>query len=467
MTAAESTAPKNSGAQPTQTSKHTGLLIGALVVSAMVMILNETILSVALPSIMADFNVGADLAQWLTTGFMLTMAVVIPTTGFLMQRFSTRTLFLAALTFFTLGTVVGALAPTFGVLLLARVVQAIGTAMIMPLLMTVALTVVAPERRGVMMGIISVVISVAPAIGPTISGIILSSFTWHWLFWMMVPISLICLVVGGLVIRNVAEPRPAPFDVASVILSALAFGGLVYALSSISAMLAGGSLIPLAALIVGLLALAAFVYRQIVLQRSDRALLSMNPFRSRTFTLSVITVVGAFGTMLGTVTVLPIYLQQTLHLSAMTTGMMMLPGGLVQAALSPAIGRLYDRVGPRPLAIPGTVLMLAAQIALFLGLNETTSIGYIIVVHVVFSVGMALVMTSLMTASLASLPMKEYGHGSAILNTLQQLGGAAGTAGFIAAMTLGGTVAPAFVVGICAVSVALIAALFIRPAARS
>src|SRR5699024_2723321 len=179
------------------------VVLAILVVSAMIMILNETILSVALPSIMEDFQIPETTAQWLTTGFMLTMAVVIPTTGYLLDRFSTKTIFVTALLFFLVRTLVAALAPTFAVLLAARIIQATGTALIMPLLMTVTLTVVPMERRGAVMGIISIVISVAPALGPTVSGFILNSLTWHWLFWIMLPIVAVTFIVGTLLIENI------------------------------------------------------------------------------------------------------------------------------------------------------------------------------------------------------------------------------------------------------------------------
>ncbi|MFP7366220.1 MDR family MFS transporter [Corynebacterium callunae] len=423
--------------QPRLSSKRVNLIIAVFVVSAMIMILNETILSVALPTIMEDFNVGADVVQWLSTGFMLVMAIVIPTTGFLLQRFGTRSLFLTALILFTVGTVVAAVAPAFAWILLGRVIQAIGTAIVLPLLMTVTLSLVEPERRGMMMGVNSIVMSVAPAVGPTLSGLILNSLTWHWLFWLMVPIALICLVAGFFLIVDIAEPRKIGFDVLSVVLSALAFGGLIYGLSTIGQLATGESWIPLVALIVGAVFLAVFVRRQIVLSRSGKALLEMAPFGVLNFTLSVIVLSLAFATMLGTVIVLPLYMQSALLITALVTGLALLPGGLIQGVVSPFIGRIYDSVGPRPLVIPGTLILLASQVWMHFGLTENTSVWTVVAMYVVFGIGMALVMTPMMTLSLSVLPKHLYGHGSAIVNTLQQLGGAAGTAILIAAMTIG------------------------------
>lgn len=405
------------------------VILTVLVTSALVMFLNETILSVALPSIMEDFNIQATTAQWLTTGFLLTMAVVIPTTGWVLQRFSTKQVFLAAVSSFLVGTIVAAIAPSFEILLTGRIIQAAGTALIMPLLMTVALTVVPANRRGSIMGIISIVMSVAPALGPTVSGFILNRFTWHWLFWMVVPLITLALVMGAYFIRNVGETTTAPLDPLSVILAALAFGGLVYALSSLGthpqmAMTLGA---------VGVVALAIFVWRQLKL---ETPLLNLSPFTIRNYTVSVVVALLVMGTLLGVVMVLPIYLQTALGVSALVTGLLVMPGGLASGLLAPFVGRLYDRVGPRPLVIPGALLLTAGVWSMTrLDINSTTV--EVVTMHLTFSLGLSLLMTPLMTTALGSLPSHLYGHGTAILNTLQQLAGAAGTAVLIAALSFG------------------------------
>ncbi|ANE04863.1 DHA2 family efflux MFS transporter permease subunit [Corynebacterium crudilactis] len=416
------------------------IVLSILVISAMIMILNETILSVALPSIMEDFAVPETTAQWLTTGFMLTMAVVIPTTGYLLDRFSTKTIFVTALLFFTAGTLLAALAPTFAILLGARIIQAVGTALVMPLLMTVTLTVVPAERRGSMMGIISIVISVAPALGPTLSGFILNSLTWHWLFWIMLPIVILALIIGSFLIKNIGETKITPLDILSVILSVFAFGGLVYGFSSFGAILAGEGTTGIVAIIVGVVALVIFGLRQVKLGKQDKALMDLRPFKVRNFSFSLAAILLAFGAMLGTVMVLPIYLQTSLGVTALVTGLVVMPGGLIQGLISPFIGRFYDKVGPRPLLIPGAIALTVAAWSLTF-LNEQSPVWMVVALHVVFSIGMCLMMTPLMTTALGALPKYLYGHGSAILNTLQQLAGAAGTAIMIAALSFGTSIA--------------------------
>jgi MFS transporter, DHA2 family, lincomycin resistance protein len=411
-------------------------VISLLLVSAFVVILNETIMGVALPRLMGDLDIPASAAQWLTTAFMLTMAVVIPVTGFLLQRFNTRPMFAAAMSLFSLGTLVSALAPGFEVLLAGRVVQATGTAIMMPLLMTTVMTLVPPSSRGKVMGNISIVISVAPAIGPTISGFILSILDWRWMFWLVLPIALAALTTGLLRIQNVTEPKHKPIDVLSVVVSAFAFGGLIYGLSQLGEAAHGGGSVPAwLPLVVGSAALLLFVLRQRRLERADRALLDLRTFASRSFTISILTVVVLMMALFGMIIVLPIYLQSVLGLDPLATGALLLPGGLVMGLLGPVVGRIYDARGARILVLPGSILVSLVFWGLAM-MNETTPVFLVLVAHVCLSVGLGLTFTPLLTSALASLRPELYSHGSAVVGTVQQLAGAAGTALFISVMTL-------------------------------
>ncbi|MEO9322073.1 DHA2 family efflux MFS transporter permease subunit [Nocardioides sp. C4-1] len=410
-------------------------LIGLLVGSAFVVILNETIMGVALPELMREFDVQATTAQWLTTAFLLTMAIVIPVTGYLLTRFPLRSVFVAAMGSFSVGTAIAALAPVFAVLVAGRVVQAVGTALMMPLLITTILNLVEPERRGRMMGTISIVISVAPAIGPTVSGVILDQLSWRWMFWIVLPIALVSLTIGSRWVRNVTEPRRVPVDVVSVALSALAFGGLIYGLSSIGESAAGHTPVdPWIPIVVGAVALATFVARQLGLR--DRALLDLRAFRVPAFSIAVALVAVSMMALFGTLILLPLFLQDVLGLSTLQTGLVLLPGGLAMGLLAPVVGRLFDRVGPRPLVAPGAAvasLGLWGMTTLDAGSGRPT----VIALHVVLSIGLAFMFTPLLTSALGSLPAHLYSHGSAIVSTLQQVAGAAGTALFITVMTRG------------------------------
>ena len=418
-------------------------IIAVLVVSAFVMILNETLLSVALPVLMQDLSITAVTAQWLSTGFMLTMAVVIPTTGFLMKRLSIRTVFTVAMLLFLAGTAVAMLAPTFPVLLGARVVQAAGTAMVLPLLMTTILALVPIRARGLVMGLVGVVISAAPALGPSISGFILEQWTWHYLFVMMLPIVVVALTIGLLFMRNYTEPEAVRLDVLSVILSAIGFGGAIYALASISGIVDGSNrVLPLIVGAVGALALVLFCTRQVrMLSRGQEPLLDLRPLKVRTFSVSVLVILLGFATMLGTVVALPLYMTGALGMSTLAVGLTMLPGAAASGLLGPLVGHLYDRVGPLPIVVPGAALMALVSWASMLLLDGDATQGLVVALNVPLGIGMSMVMTPLMALSLGALPKELYGHGSAILNTLQQLAGALGTAVFIALLTLGAAVA--------------------------
>ncbi|HEY2782408.1 MAG TPA: MDR family MFS transporter [Steroidobacteraceae bacterium] len=409
------------------------LVINLLLVATFVVILNETLMAVAIPRLMHDLNVTAGAVQWLTTAFLLTVSVVIPVTGFLLQRMNTRPVFLLAMSLFTLGTLIATLASNLQVLILARIIQASGTAIMFPLLMTTVMTLAPPETRGKTMGFISTVISVAPAIGPTISGVILNYLSWRWMFLLVLPISLGALVLGARRIQNVTTPNRAPIDGISVVVSAFAFGGIVYGLSNIGATTPGA---PPAGIFtaVGAVFLALFIFRQIRLQTRGYPLLDLRTFESHNFTVAVLLMASMMMALFGTIVLLPIYLQNVLGLSTLQTGLLLLPGGLLMGLLGPHVGRLYDQVGPTKLMVPGVIVVSAVLWAMTL-LGPTTWVGNILAGHIVMSVGFAFLFTPLFTASLSSVKPSLYSHGSAVIGTIQQVAGAAGVALFVALMS--------------------------------
>lgn len=436
------TSPGTSALTPTPTAPApptgTALLVGVLVVATFVMVLNETIVSVALPTLADELAVSASTAAWLTSGFLLTMAVVIPTTGYLLERFTARQMFTTALGLFSAGTSVAALAPGFPVLLGGRVLQAAGTAVMIPLLLTTILRVVPAERRGATMGTVTIVIAVAPALGPTVGGAVLAASGWRAMFWVVLPLALVVLAVGAARLRVPASPRPAPLDVLSVLLSAVGFGGLVYGVSAFGE--GGGSGVPAwVPLAVGALALAAFAERQVRLARQGRALLDLGPLRYRPFVVASALMVLVFAALLGvTAVLLPLYLQTVLGYASLVTGLAVLPGGLVLALLGRPVGRLFDRYGARPLVVPGAVAM-AISLWGFAALPTEVPLGVVVGVHVLFMAAFGFLLTPLLTEALGVLPGPLHSHGSAITTTLQQVAGAFGTAGLITIATLAST----------------------------
>jgi len=423
--------PLEAGAEHAARNK---LVINLLLVSAFVVILNETIMSVAIPPLMSSLGVTAAAAQWVTTAFLLTMAVVIPMTGFLLQRLHTRVIFILAMSLFSLGTLAAALAPGLELLVVARVIQASGTAIMMPLLMTTVMTLVPPETRGKTMGNIMLVISVAPAIGPVLSGLILNYLHWRWLFVLVLPIALASLWLGWRRIENVTTPSDAPLDIPSVILSVFAFGGCVYGLSLLGVPPVPGQPPAWAPLVVGGIAMVAFVQRQLKLQQTNSALLDLRVFASRNFTISLLMFAILMLGLFGTIILLPIYLQNVLQISTLQTGLLLLPGGLVMGQLGRKAGGWYDRIGPAKLVIPGVVIVAAVLWAMTL-LGTQSSVTNILAGHIIMSIGFGLLFTPLFTVSLSSVRPELYSHGSAVLGSLQQVAGAAGVALFVALMT--------------------------------
>lgn len=416
------------------------LALVLLLAAVFVVFLNETTMSVAIPTIIDDLEITPVLGQWLTTAFALTMAVVIPVTGWLLQRLQTRPIFIMAMSFFVVGTFVAAMAPNFGVLVLGRVVQATGTAIMMPLMMTTILTIVPWNIRGRIMGRISIVISVAPAIGPAVSGLLLEAFEQQWraLFWVMLPIAAVMLIIGILLVPNVSETRSVPLDVLSVVLSAVGFSGIVFGLSTVGGSADGSALLPpWVPLVIGGVFLALFVARQLVLQRRDIAFLDLRTFKARTFTISFTMLAIGMLSLFGMVILLPIYLQNALGLQPNEIGLMLLPGGLLMGLLAPFVGRLYDRYGPRPLVVPGSIIVSAAFWVLAFGLGADTSPLFVVAAYVGLSLGLALLFTPLFSSGLGSLPPHLYSHGSALISTVQQVAGAAGTAMFVALLAIG------------------------------
>ncbi len=421
---------------PDRLSARDRTTIGVLLVSAFVVILNETIMNVALPKLMEEFQVSPSAIQWLATAFMLTMSVVIPTTGYLLTRLPIRSVFMLAMGLFSVGTLLAGLAPGFEVLLGARVIQASGTAIMMPLLMTTILDLVPSHRRGAIMGNVSIVISVAPAIGPTLSGLILHSLSWRFMFLLVLPIAVLALIIGARLLPTGGERSRTKLSVPSLLLSIPAFGGLVYGLSGIGSPDAGTHTIAVAALGVSLVFLAGFVLLQLRLQRNDGALLDMRPFLQRQFTLALALMVMAMLALFGVIILLPMYLQNVRGLDVLTTGLVMLPGGILMGVLAPWVGKLFDKVGARPLLMPGG-LLLSAVLFGYTQLSESTPLPLIIGMHLAMSLALAFIFTPAFTAGLNPLPHSLHSHGSALLATLQQLGGAAGTALLVGVMSAG------------------------------
>ncbi len=440
MTTSEASTGKGTGGSPqaiaddsSAEARRNRTILRILTVAAFVVILNETIMTNAIPVLMDVMGIDARAAQWLSTGFMLTMAIVIPTTGWLLQRVGRRTAFLMAMTSFSVGTLIAALAPSFEFLLLGRVVQACGTAIMMPLLMSTVLVLVPERERGRVMGNVSLAISVAPALGPALSGVVLAVASWRWLFGVVLPIALLVGFAGWRLLARDTEPRFGTLDMPSVALTVIGFGGFVYGLSQLGGE-AHAVLPPVGCLVVGLIALVLFALRQVMLMRRGGApLLDLRVLRNRVYVVSVSIMALCFMSLMGAVIILPIHLQSVLGLSTLQAGLLLMPGALLMGLLGPGVGRLYDRVGARRLVLPGTIVLVTGLALMSWGITWAPW-PLFLALHIVVSLALAFVFTPIFTVGLGSLPRSLYEHGSALLGTLQQVAAAAGTAFVITVM---------------------------------
>ena len=400
----------------------------SLIIGAFFAILNETLLNIALTTLMDQFDITLPTVQWMATGFMLVMGIVIPVSALLIQWFTTRQLFLGTMIIFTLGTAIAASAPTFGILLTGRLIQAVGTGMLMPIMFNVFLLMYPPHKRGRIMGIVGLVIMFAPAIGPTLSGIIVEYLGWRFLFITVIPFSLFSIVFAYFFLVNVSEVTRPKIDILSILFSTVGFGATIYGFSSVGESEAGFlSPVVLVSLLLGISGIFLFAYRQLHL---DEPIMDLRVFKYPMYRHAVIMFVIIIMAMFASEIILPIYMQGPLALSAATAGILLLPGSLLNGALSPFMGQLFDKVGPRPMMIPAT-LVLSGTMFMMSRLDTGSSVWMIVIGFLLLMVSVSAIMMPAQTNGLNQLPKRLYPHGTAVISTLQPMAGAIGVSVFI------------------------------------
>ena len=377
----------------------------------------------ALGNLMSEFNVVSSTVQWITTGYLLTMGILIPVSALLIQWFSTRQLFVASLLFSIAGAIVSGMVSIFEVLLLGRVIQAIGTGLLIPLMFNTVLIIFPIHKRGTIMGLVGLVMMSAPAIGPATAGLIIEVLSWNWILWLLMPFLAFSLVYGLLFMQNVSELTKPKIDVLSIFLSTLGFGGIVYGFS-IAGHKGWGSPLVIGTLIVGLISLLVFSARQFKL---DQPMLDLRTLQYPVFTLALLSVSATFMIILSRMILLPLYLQIGLGLSALTAGLILMPGGAINGILSPVAGRIYDIYGAKWLFTPGFIIMIIMLWSLS-NVTTETSILMAILLHSGLMIGVTFVMMPLQTHGLNALPKNLYPDGTALINTLLQVSGSIGTA---------------------------------------
>lgn len=415
---------------PKEKDRQRTTILGVIIAGAVVALLNQTLLNVALPKLMEQFQIDTSTAQWVITIYMLVNGVLIPTTAFLMEKFTTRQLYISAMSLFALGTLICGIAPTFAVMLVGRVVQAAGAGILMPLMTNVIFNLFPIDKRGSAMGIVGIAMVFAPAIGPTLSGWIIEHYSWRLLFFIILPIALIVLVVSSFVLKNVTETGNPKLDVWGVILSTIGFGGLLYGFSSAGGK-GWGSFEVIIMILIGLISMGLFVWRQLTI---DHAMLEFRIFSTPTYSLAVLISLMVNMSLYSGMILLPVYVQNILHFTPVESGLLLLPGSIVMGIMSPITGRLFDKFGARWLAIIGLIITIVTTFG-FTKLSLSTSYSYLVTLYTVRMFGLSMLMMPVMTSGLNALPLALNPHGTAMSNTINAIGGALGTALFVTIMT--------------------------------
>ncbi|EIK04587.1 MFS transporter [Staphylococcus aureus] len=407
-----------------------GKILAALLFGMFIAILNQTLLNVAMPKINTEFNISASTGQWLMTGFMLVNGILIPITAYLFNKYSYRKLFLVALVLFTIGSLICAISMNFPIMMVGRVLQAIGAGVLMPLGSIVIITIYPPEKRGAAMGTMGIAMILAPAIGPTLSGYIVQNYHWNVMFYGMFIIGIIAILVGFVWFKLYQYTTNPKADIPGIIFSTIGFGALLYGFSE-AGNKGWGSVEIETMFAIGIIFIILFVIREL---RMKSPMLNLEVLKFPTFTLTTIINMVVMLSLYGGMILLPIYLQNLRGFSALDSGLLLLPGSLIMGLLGPFAGKLLDTIGLKPLAIFGIAVMTYATWELT-KLNMDTPYMTIMGIYVLRSFGMAFIMMPMVTAAINALPGRLASHGNAFLNTMRQLAGSIGTAILVTVMT--------------------------------
>ena len=409
-------------------SYNTKAIMIVLLIGSFISLFNETILNVAFPTLMVEMHITATTAQWLTTGYVLIVGILVPVTAFLIHTFTTKQLFLSAMTLFLIGTIMALFSTSFSALLISRLIQASGTGMLIPILMNTALVVNPPQKRGSAMALCISVITLGPALGPTVSGLLLQYFNWHSLFILLIPIIITCMICGYIFLENTSVITKPKIDYLSILLSTVGFAGAIYAISSIGTVSTSTVII---VFLIGFISLILFGRRQLSLKQP---ILELRLFKNSVFTIGVLLIVIMQMLQFSMGIIIPMLLQNGLKTSSFISGFALLPAILVMAILTPFVGKLYDKIGGKLLISVGFIIICISTFILS-SISPLTSISTITIIYCFICVGIAMSMSPIQTSALNELEHKNQADGVAILNTAMQLAGAFGTALYLGIMT--------------------------------
>ena len=405
-------------------------VIATIMLGAFVAILNQTLINVALPHMMSDFNVETSTIQWLVTGYMLVNGVLIPISPFLIAKFPTKKLFLSGMLFFAIGAFICSVSPSFAIVLIGRLIQAIGAGIIMQLMMVIMLNIFPPEKRGVAMGTVGIAMMFAPAVGPTLSGWIVEHYSWRLLFYVVLPIAIIDIVLAFLWLKDTSRTGNPPLDLRGAIYSTIGFGGVLYGFSEAGSN-GWGQTNVIVSIIIGVIFIILFAWRSLIV---ENPILNFRVFKYNVFTLSTIIGCVINMAMFAAMVLLPVYLQNLRGFTPLDAGLLLLPGAIVMAIMSPISGWIFDRIGARMLAIVGLVITVVTTWE-FSKLTMDTPYSHILALYIFRMFGMSMLGMPIMTEGLNALPRHLYSHGTAMANTLRQVAASLGTAFLVTVMS--------------------------------
>ncbi|WP_027399871.1 DHA2 family efflux MFS transporter permease subunit [Anaerovorax odorimutans] len=405
-------------------------MMAILLFGGFLSLFNETILNVALSKLMAEMGVSAITIQWLSTGYVLIVAIMVPTSAFLINTFTTKKLYIGAMSFFFAGTILAIFAVNFSILLAARMIQAIGTGLLAPIMINSALAINPREKHGFVMGLCTCVVLVGPSLGPIVSGIVLQFFSWRALFIILIPLALICISGGAIYLKETVEITKPKIDYLSILLSSISFALIVYGISIIGS---ASTVINILIFILGILALTLFCKRQLLL---EQPMLDIRAFRKPYFALGALLVIIMQMVQFSMNIVLPMLFENVLNLSSLTSALILFPAVLICSIMTIVSGKIYDKIGGKTI-IPLGFLIMFIFLMMMSRIQPSTSIITIAIINAFVYFGISLAWSPDQSNALNQLEAESQTHGVAIINTFIQLGSALGTPLFVGLMTTG------------------------------
>jgi EmrB/QacA subfamily drug resistance transporter len=403
--------------------KNPALQVTIIILGVFMAILDTSVVNVAIPKMETALDATTDQIQWVVTGYMLVLGMLIPISGWLTDKFGSKRVFMFALTTFTIGSALCGAAWNLDSIITFRIIQAIGGALMQPVAMSMIFRIYPPERRGTVMGVFGIAMMAAPAFGPAISGYLVEYWSWRYIFYLNVPIGIVAVILGLLRMHEFPHEAKGKFDAWGFLFSVIGFGSLLYGFNEVPSN-GWGSTEVVSFLTVGVICLITLV---IVELRVKHPMIRLEVFKNYQFNLSLITVSILSISMFVGIFFLPLYLQNIRGFSAIRTGLFMTPAALTSAIIMPISGKLFDRVGPRPLGFVGLIIVTFATLG-FTKLGLDTSSNTIQWLYIFRNAGVSMAMMPLMTAGMNSVSFELTSQATAMNNTVRQVTASLGTA---------------------------------------